>query len=36
MLGIKYKTKDLDDDDHVFNPANTELTLFRITIFSYF
>lgn len=36
MLGIKYKTKDLEDDDHVFNPVNTELTLFRIMIFSYF
>lgn len=36
MLGIKDKTKDLENDEHVFNPVNTELALFRIMIFNNF
>lgn len=36
MLGIKDKTKDLEDDEQAFNPVNTELALFRIMIFNNF
>lgn len=36
MLGIKYKTKDSEDDGLVLNIINTELIVLRIIILSNF